>query len=189
MMKQEKYIQVLVIVFSFFFLVVCFSGCTSNQNTNENENILSGTWVGNVPMTQFGRTGNATVSKIIFSGNTVEMTVNAGQGTFTTNYTYFINGSSLVFEPQFNGRGGFPGGQPYNGTRPGNWTRPPTNETWPINGTRPYNGTQPGNWTRPENGTWNPGSGRPSLSISFSYSFNENHTVLYLNGAAFNKIK
>jgi hypothetical protein len=187
MIKQEKYTQALIIVFSFFFLVVYFSGCTSNQNTNGN--IISGTWVGNVQMTQFGRPGNATVSRITFSGNTAEMTVNTGQGTFTTNYTYFINGSSLVFESQFNGRGGFPGRQLNNGTRPGNWTRPPTNETWPINGTRPYNGTRPGNWTRPENGTWNPGGGRPSLSISFAYSFNEDHTVLYLNGTAFNKIK
>jgi hypothetical protein len=187
-MKQEKYTQALVIASSFFFLIVCFSGCTSNQNTNKNENILSGTWVGNVQMTQFGRTENATVSKITFSGNTAEMTVNTGQGTFTTNYTYIIKGSSLVFEPQFNGRGGFPGGQPYNGTQPGNWTRPPMNDTGLINGTRPYNGTRPGNWTRPGNGTGNPGGGRPSLSISFIYSVNEEHTVLYLNGAEFRKI-
>jgi hypothetical protein len=187
-MKQEKYTQALVIASSFFFLIVCFSGCTSNQNTNKNENIFSGTWIGNVQMTQFGRTENATVSKITFSGNTAEMTVNTGQGTFTTNYTYIINGSSLVFEPQFNGKGGFPGGQPYNGTRLGNWTRPPTNGTGPINGTRPYNGTRPGNWTRPGNGTGNPGGGRPSISISFTYSINEDHTILYLNGAEFRKI-
>ena len=187
-MDQEKYTQTLVIISSFFFLVVCFSGCTSNQNTNKNENTLSGTWVGNVQMTQFGRTGNATVSKITFSGNTAEMTLNTGQGAFTTNYTYTINGSSLVFKPQFNGRGGFPGGQPYNGTRPGNWTRPPTNGTGLINGTRPYNGTRPGNLTRPGNGTGNPGGGRSSMSISFTYSVNEGHTVLYLNSAEFRKI-
>jgi hypothetical protein len=187
-MKQEKYIQALVIASSFFFLIVCFSGCTSNQNINKNENIFSGTWVGNVQMAQFGRTGNATVSKLTFSGNTVEVTVNTGQRTFATNYTYIINGSSLVFEPQFNGRGGFPGGQPYNGTRPGNWTRPPTNGTGLINGTRPYNGTRPGNWTRPENGTGNPAGGRLSMSIFFTYSVNEDHTILYLNGAEFRKI-
>jgi hypothetical protein len=187
-MKQEKYIQALVIASSFFFLIVCFSGCTSNQNINKNENIFSGTWVGNVQMTQFGRTGNATVSKLTFSGNTVEVTVNTGQRTFATNYTYIINGSSLVFEPQFNGRGGFPGGQPYNGTRPGNWTRPPTNGTGLINGTRPYNGTRPGNWTRSENGTGNPGGRQSSMSISFTYSVNEDHTILYLNGAEFRKI-
>ncbi len=187
-MKQENYTKALVIVSSFIFLIVCFSGCTSNQNTNENENTFSGTWVGNVQMPLFGRAGNATISQLTFSGNTVEMTLDSEQGTFTTTYTYSMNGTTLVLEPQFNGRGGFPGQQPYNGTLPGNWTRPPTNETWPINGTRPYNGTRPGNWTMPENGTWNPGGGRPSMSISFTYSVNEDYTVLHLNGAEFRKI-
>lgn len=182
-MKQEKYTQGLVIITSFIFLVVCFSGCTSNQNTNENEKILSGTWVGNVQMPLFGRTGNATVTKITFSGNTVEMTLSTQQGTFSTNYTYSINGATLVLNPQFNGRGGYPGQQPYNGTRPGNWTRPPTNETWPINGTRSHNGSWPSNGTRP------PGSGRSNMSLSFEYSFNEANTVLYLNGSPFTKVQ
>jgi hypothetical protein len=181
-MKQKNYKQALVIVFSFIFLVVCFSGCTSDQNSNENENTFTGTWVGNVQMPLFGRTGNVTVSKITFSGDTVEMTLNSYQGTYSTNYTYSLNGATLMLEPLFNGKGGFPGQQPYNGTQSGNWTRPPTNETWPINGTRP------GNWTRPENGTWNPGGARPSMSISFTYSFNEDGTVLYVNGAEFRKV-
>jgi hypothetical protein len=182
-MKQEKFTKVLVIVSSFIFLVVYFSGCTSNQNTNGNGNIFSGTWVGNVEMPLFGRNGNASVSEITFSGNTVEMTLSSEQRTFTANYTYSINGATLVLEPQFNGRGGFPGRQPNNSTPSTNWIRPPTNETWPINGTRP------GNWTRPENGTWNPGGGRLSLSISFTYSVNEDGTVLYLNGAEFRKVQ
>jgi hypothetical protein len=188
-MKQEKYTKALVIVSSFIFLVVCFSGCTSNQNTNGNENVFSGTWVGTVEMPLFGRNGNASASEITFSGNAMEMTLNSEQGTFTTTYTYSINGATLVLQPQFNGRGGFPGPQPNNSTPQGNWTRPPTNETWPINETRPYNGTRPGNWTRPENRTWNPGGGRPSLSISFTYSINEDRTVLYLNGAEFRKVQ
>ncbi len=162
-MKQENYTKALVIVSSFIFLIVCFSGCTSNQNTNENENTFSGTWIGNVQMPLFGRAGNATISQLTFSGNTVEMTLDSEQGTFTTTYTYSMNGTTLVLEPQFNGRGGFPGQQPYNGTRPGNWTMP-------------------------ENGTWNPGGGRPSMSISFTYSVNEDYTVLHLNGAEFRKI-
>jgi hypothetical protein len=181
-MKQENYSKALVIVSSFIFLVVCFSGCTSNQNTNGNGNIFSGTWVGNVEMPLFGRNGNASVSEITFFGNTMEMTLNSEQGTFTTTYTYSINGATLVLEPQFNDRGGFPGRQPNNSTLPGNWTRPPMNETWPINGTRP------GNWTRPENGTWNPSGGRPSMSISFTYSVNDDDTILYLNGAEFRKV-
>jgi len=188
-MKQEKHIQILVIVSSFIFLVVSFSGCTSNQSTNETDTQLGGTWVGNVQMPLFGRNGNASVSEITFSGNAMEMTLNSEQGTFTTTYTYSINGATLVLQPQFNGRGGFPGPQPNNSTPQGNWTRPPTNETGSINGTRPYNGTRPGNWTRPENVTGNPGGRQPSMSISFTYSVNGDHTILYLNGAAFNKVQ
>jgi hypothetical protein len=187
-MKQENYTQGLVIAVVFFSLVVCFSGCTSNQKTNETRTQLSGTWVGNVEMPLFGRNVNASVSKIAFSGNKVEMTLNSEQGTFTANYSYSINGSTLVLEPQFNGRGGFPGRQPNNSTLPGNWTRSPSNETWPTNVTYSYNGTRPGNWTRPENGTWNPRGGQPSMSLSFTYSINEGYTVLYLNGAEFRKI-
>jgi hypothetical protein len=186
-MKQENYTKALVIVFSFLFLIVCLSGCTSNQNTNENT--LSGIWIGNVQLPAFSRIGNTTVSKIMFSGDTVEMTLNSDLGTFTTNYTYSINGATLVLEPQFTGRSGFPGRPRNNGTSPGNWTRPSTNETWPINGTIPYNDTRPGNWTRPENETGNPGVGSRSLSISFTYSLNEDRTVLYLNGAEFRKMQ
>jgi hypothetical protein len=187
-MRQEHGAKALVIAVVLIFLVVCFSGCTSNQSTNENENIFSGTWVGNVPMPLFGSNGDASISKITFSTDTVEMTLNSEQGTVTTNYTYSINGATLVLEPQFNGRGGFPGQQPFNGTRPGNWTRPSANETRPINGTYPFNGTRPMNWTRPGNGTWTPGNGRPSMSVSLTYSVNEDHTVLYLNGAEFRRI-
>ena len=49
----------------------------------------------------------------------MEMTLNSEQGTFTTTYTYSINGATLVLQPQFNGRGGFPGPQPNNGTHQG----------------------------------------------------------------------
>ena len=187
-MKQGKLKQALVIISSFIFLVVCFSGCTSNQNTNETGTQLSGTWVGTVEIPLFGRNGSSSVSEITFSDTTAEMTLNTQQGTFTTNYTYAINGATLVLTPQFNGRGGFIGRQPYNDTQPRNWTRPPGNETWPNNGTGPYNVTRPGNWTRPNNGTWTPGGTRPTMSISFTYSINEDRSLLYLNGAEFRKV-
>jgi hypothetical protein len=189
-MKQEKYTKALVITFAFISLVVCFSGCTSNQNTNGNGNIFSGTWVGNVDMSLSGGRGNTSVTQIIFTGSNAGMTLNSDQGSFITNYTFTTNGNTMILEPKFNDRGGFPGQPSQNGTRPWNDTsRPPTNETWPINGTRPDNNSRPSNWTRPENGTWNPGGGRLSLSISFTYSVNEDGTVLYLNGAEFRKVQ
>jgi|WetSurMetagenome_2_1015567.scaffolds.fasta_scaffold496581_1 hypothetical protein len=189
-MTQEKHAQaVLSIIFVFILIIVNISGCTSNQNTRENENILSGTWTGNVEIPLFRINGNASVSKIKFSGSTAEMSVESGQGTFMMNYSYSINGSTLVFVPKFNGRVGVPGRQSNNSTQPGNWTRAPGNETGPINGTHHFNGSGPENWTRTENGTGNLGGGRPSMSISFTYSLNEEHTVLYLNGSPFNKVQ
>ena len=189
-MKQEKYsLALLGITVALFFVLVIICGCTSNQKTNETRTQLSGTWVGNVDMPLFGRSGNASVSMLVFSGNSVEMTLNSEQGTFTANYSYSLNGLTLVLEPQFNGRDGFPGRQLNNSTVPGNWTRPPSNETWPTNGTHPYNATRPGNWTRPENGTWNPGGGQQPMPMSFTYSLNEERTILYLNGAEFRKVQ
>lgn len=180
-MKQEKYTQGLVIITSFIFLVVCFSGCTSIQNTNGNP--FSGTWVGSVEMPMFAGISNTSVSQITFTDSNMEMTLTSERGTYTMNYTYTVNGDTLALQPKFPGRGGFPGRQPYNGSRP------PTNGTWPGNGTRPHNDTWPSNGTRPNNGTWNPGGERPSMSVSFVYSFNEEHTVLYLNGSPLTKVQ
>lgn len=197
MMRQEKYAQALGVTVGFIVILVSLCGCTSNQNTNETKTQLSGTWVGNVEIPMSGGITNTSVSQITFTSNTAELTLKNTQGSSTINYTFTVNGNTLMFQSIINNIGGFPELPPQNGTRLWNDTaRPPMNGTFPTNGTRPpmngtlpLNSTRPGNFTRPENGTWNPGSGRPSLSISFSYSFNENHTVLYLNGAAFNKIK
>jgi hypothetical protein len=185
MIKKEHHTQAIVgMITVCIVLLINISGCTSKQNTNESNMDLSGTWVGNVNMPMFTGRGNASISQITFANNNAEITLESNQGSFSVNYTFTMNGNTLLLGPTFHNRSGFPGQPSQNRTQPWNDTvRPPMNETWPTNGTRP------GNWTRPQNGTWNSGVGRPELSISFSYSFNENHTVLYLNGAAFNKIK
>ncbi len=189
MIKKEKHIQALLgITAVFIVILVSISGCTSNQNTNETITQLSGTWMGNVEMSMFGSGGNASVSQITFTSNTAELTMDSSQRSFTINYTYIVNGNTIVLKPKFGNRGGFPGQPPQNGTFPwNNTTRPPMNETWP-NGTQPSNWSRPGNWTGPMNRTGNPGGTQPSMSITFTYSVNEDHTVLYLNGAEFRKI-
>lgn len=190
-MKQEKFTQTLfcIIVLS-IVIFVSMSGCTSNtsnQNTNETIMQLSGTWVGTVEMPMVGKGGTASVSQITFTNNVAELTLGSTQRSYTMNYTYSLDGNTLVLEPNFGNRGGFPEQPPQNGTYPWNNTaRPPMNETWP-NGTRPDNGTRPPNWTRSENGTRNPGNGQPPQSVSFNYTLNEEHTILYLNGAEFRK--
>jgi hypothetical protein len=196
--KQEKNAQaILSVTVGVIVILVSLCGCTSNQNTNKTETQLSGTWIGNVEMSGFGRGENTSISQLKFMSNTAELTLENAQGSFIMNYTFTVNENSLVLQPIFSDRGGFPGQPSQNGTFPWNdTTRPPMNETWPINGTRPpmnetwpTNGTRPGNWTRTENGTRNPGGRQQPMSISFSYSLNEEHTILYLNGVEFRKLQ
>jgi hypothetical protein len=190
-LKQEKHaLALLGVTVGFIVILVSISGCTSNQNTNETKTQLSGTWIGDVDMPAFGEGENTSISQLKFTGNTAELTLENMQGSSIMNFTFTVNGNTLVLEPTFSDIGGFPGQPPQNGTLQWNNTsRPPMNETWPNNSTRPDNRTRPSNWTRPENGTWNLRGGRPSPSISFTYSLNEEHTVLFLNGAEFWKIQ
>jgi hypothetical protein len=195
MLRQEKHTQVLLgLTILGILIFVSISGCTSiqnkNQNTNEASTQLSGTWAGSMEMPMSNGRGNTSISQITFMGNTAKITLESTLGSFTMNYTFTMNGNTLVLEPNLSNRGEFPGRIPQNGTRPWNGTaRPPMNETWPVNSTHLYNGTRPSNWTQPENGTWNPGGGQRSLSVSFSFSMNEDHTLLFLNGAEFRKVQ
>ena len=196
-MNQEKYAQILGVTVGIIVILVSLCGCTSNQNTNETKTQLSGTWVGNVEIPMSDGKMNTSVTQITFTSNTAKLTLKRTQGSFTMNYTFTVNGNTLVLQPTFSNIGGFPGQPPQNGTRPWNDTiRPPMNETWPTNSTRPpmndtwpINGTRPGNWTRPGNGTWNPGGEQLTVSMSFTYSLNEEQTILYLNGAEFRKVQ
>ena len=182
-MKQEKYAQVLGVTVGFIVILVSLCGCTSNKNTNTIGTQLSGTWVGNVELPMSGGITNTSVSQITFTSNTAELTLKRTQGSFTMNYTFTVDGNTLVLQSTFSNIGGFPGQLPQNGTRPWNDTTRP-----PMNGTLPPNGTRPGNWTRPENGTRNPGGGQQPVSMSFTYSLNEERTILYLNGTEFRKV-
>lgn len=113
----------------------------------------------------FGPMQNTTMTQVTFIKVTVSAMLTSDRGSFTMNYTFTLEGNVLVLEPQFGGSGGFPpGGQPFNGSRP------------PNNSTQPWNGTQP-----PTD------RDRPSMSIRLEYSFNEQNTILYLDGSPFIK--
>jgi hypothetical protein len=178
MMNQEKYAQILGVTVGCIVILVGLCGCTSNQNTNETKTQLSGTWVGNVEIPMSGGMMNSSVSQITFTSNTAKLTLKRTQGSFTMNYTFIVDGNTLVLQPIFSNIGGFPGQPPQNGTRPWNDTTQP-----PMNGTLPTNGTRPGNET------WNPGGGQQPMSMSFTYGLNEKQTVLYLNGTEFRKVQ
>jgi len=82
------------------------------------------------------------------------MVLTVGNRSFSMNYTYTVNGDSLVLTSLMNDRNGFGGRPPFNGTMPPNGTRPLGNWTGPPNGTQPQgNGTWPPNGTNPHNGT------------------------------------
>ena len=196
-LKQAKYARVVGVTVGFMIILVSLCGCTSNQNTNKTKTQLSGTWVGIVEIPMSGGMMNTSVTQITFTSNTAFLTLKSTQGSSIMNCTFTTNGNTLVLQPTVSNMGGFPGQPPQNGTRPWNdTTRPPMNGTWPINGTHPpmnetwsTNGTRPSNWTRPENGTWNPDGGQQPMSMSFTYSLNEEQTILYLNGTVFRKVQ
>ena len=101
-----------------------------------------------------------------------------------------VEGDQLVLSPQFKDRGERPGWRsgfnesemppfdgdipndgepPFDGERPGQGPNFNDSKMPPFDGERPYNG------------------GRSSMTISYTYSFNENYDILYINGLPFIK--
>jgi len=182
MNKKDVAKQAFAIGIIIFLTIVGLSGCVSNQNSNGNDNKFFGTWTGNKEISMFGGRGNNSISKLTFADTLVVVTLSSDRGTYSMNYSYTVNGNTLVLEPQFMSGGQF-GRQPFNGS----WQR---NGTRPFNGTRPDNGSWPPNSTRPPfNNSQQPqGDGqRPSLSLSFNYSFNDRYDILYLDESQFVK--
>lgn len=143
--KEKKIKQVFVIGFAIFLIAVSLSGCTENNNSND-EAVLSkfiGTWVGNLVSTFKGRTAN--ITELTFIKNTIDVTMISDRGTQTMAYIPKVEGDKLVLEAKFD-NGGPPGSR-----------EPPDGE-------------------------------QPSRTISYTYSFNEEYDVLYLDGTEFIKV-
>jgi hypothetical protein len=97
-----------VIGLTILLIAVFFSGCTENNNSND-EAILSkfiGTWTGNLVSTFKGRTVN--VTSLAFIENTVDVTMIIDRGTQTMTYIPMKEGDKLVLEANFD-NGGPPG--------------------------------------------------------------------------------
>ena len=180
MNQKNVYKQMITMSIVIFLAVVSLSGCVTDQNTGGGVGKFIGSWTGDMQTSLLGGRGNTSITQLTFTENVVKATLESDQGTLSMNYTYKVENNKLVLEPQFLGGRGLPGGQPFNGTRPPwNDTQPPNNSTWPPNGTQP-----------PFNGSGQPPDDRqrPSMSMSFEYSFNEQKSILYLNGFPFNKM-
>ncbi len=116
--KEKKIKQVFVIGFAIFLIAVSLSGCTENNNSNDEAvlNKFIGTWTGNLVSTFKGRTVN--VTGLAFIENTVDVTMISDRGTQTMTYIPKVEGDKLVLEAKFD-NGGPPGGrQPSDGGQP-----------------------------------------------------------------------
>lgn len=105
-------------VLTIFIIAVFLSGCTENNNSNDEATLSKfiGTWVGNLVSTFKERTVN--VTGLAFIENTVDVTMISDRGTQTMTYTYAVEGDKLVLEAKFD-NGGPPGGrQPPDGGQP-----------------------------------------------------------------------
>ena len=182
--------QAFAISIIFIFLTTLYlSGCTDTQNNDNSINSkFIGTWTGSVEVSTFGGPmgGNSTFTKLTFMQDIVVATISNERGINIMNFTYFVNGNNLILEPSFSGGGVMLDRQPFNNTQPSfNNTMPPPNGTRPFNNTRPsFNSTWPSDGQQPPSS-----QASPSMSVSFSYSFDENYTVLYLKGSKFIKIQ
>jgi hypothetical protein len=101
------------------------------------------------------------------------MTLTSDNGTQTISNSYKIEGNKLVFSIQFGGQE-----RPNRMEPPQGWEEPP-----PFDGENPFNNSHPFNDSRPFDQQPNP------RTESYNYSFNENNTILYLNGSEFVKIE
>ena len=109
--------------------------------------------------------GSVNITELEFTEDTLHMLLTTGNGTQTIPYTYSVDGDQLILSFQFTGE------------RP-SW-RPPLNDSErpPFDRERPFDGESPFNGER------------PSMTRSYTYSFYENNTILYLDGSEFIKIR
>ncbi len=198
MNEKTKTMLITILVGMMFFSVIHLSGCTSNQtetqNINNSQQVYIGTWVGTLQIPMFGAGKNATMHQISFTTDSATMIVTNDNRTFSMNYSYVVNIDSLVLTPMLQSQGMFSERRPQNetspwngtyqpGLLPPNGTQPPGDGFWPLNGTNPHNRTWLSNGTRPS------GENPASMTLTFLYTFDEEATVLLLDGKAFMKVQ
>jgi len=171
---NKKNITILTLV---VLSIVLLCGCTKNEyatvnNANQNTDNLKfiGTWIGDMEFSMFNWNQNSSlktphITELEFTQDTVYMTIKTNNGTQTMPQTYEIQEDQLVFSfdafgerPEFNGE------------------RPPFDGEPPADGKRPFGRRTPKD------------DEMKSRTISYTYIFNEEYTILYLNGSPFLKV-
>ena len=181
---KRKQIGITVAIISFITVLLC--GCAEYTDIN-NEVDLSmflGTWVGNMEISTFGfrsngamgnmsdfrngsmqnmtdfmNTTSANITELEFTVDTLYLTITTENGTQTISNSYTVEGNQIILSFDFSG------GRP-------DWMQPPSNdERPPFDGERPsFNGK------------------RQFRDKYYTYSFNEEFDVLYIDGTEFMRV-
>lgn len=167
------------------------SGCSENNTGGDAlYTEFIGSWVGNMEysmnnfrdnfsmfnndsMTNRGNFSLVNITQLEFTKDTIYMTLTSEDGTQVISNLYKIEGDQLVLSFQFGGDRQRP-----DGMQPPNGWEPPTFD----GNNRSFNDSQPFNFTRSFDGQ------PPQSSRSYTYIFNEDNTILYLDGSEFTKI-
>ncbi len=206
MNKDTKVKQIFAIVLTIFLFVIFLCGCTENNRSNDEENLnkFIGNWSGEMETSIFGFRGNrslmndtgfqqngtnlnftefrennttANITNLEFTSDTLYMTITTINETQIIPFIYTIDGNQLILSFQFNGeRLPFDGEwssdrepPPSDGESPFDGDRPPFDGEWPSDGETPFDGQQ------------------PFRKISYFFGFNEDYSILYLDGSSFTK--
>jgi len=166
---------------SFIAFSILLSGCTDNNISNEDMDLSKfyGIWEGNLEFSMFGGRENfstVNITRLEFTENTLYMTMKTWNGTQKMSNTYKVEGDQIFLSFQFSGERPKWNG-PFNGS-----LQPPFNSTQqpPFNNSEipPFNSTQ-----RPPFD-----DEMPSRESSYTFRFNENYDILYLNDSQFKKL-
>ena len=193
-----------MVLFGCFFVccVVLCCGCIEDQrqsvgvvddgNDKVDTSMFTGTWTGSMEFSMFAwgdDTGASTVTSLEFTEDTLYMTITTNNATQVMENSYRVEGDQLLVSPIFTGdmpfdRPQFNGSQrpPFDGNES---ERPP----FDFNGTEqpPSDGERPMGGERPFNGEYPSDGQRTSNMNSYTYSFSEDNTIMYLNGSPFLK--
>lgn len=188
-----------IVVFIFLFTIF-LCGCTSDDNSNDEvvHKEFLGIWIGKMNYSMYVLGGNmgfqnrsfenksfenmsfenrsfenfnisANLTEIEFTEDMAYLKISTNNETFTVSNLYTIEADQLIFTRQLTGE------RPDGMQPPSDWDRPDWNP--PSDQERPSDMNPPSDMQRPS-----------AEKISYTYRFNEDYTVLYINDTPFEKL-
>ena len=188
-MNKKKNIKKFELIFITLIITIFLCGCSEENSLNADivHTEFLGTWSGNMEYTMFSFRENATnasffnITELEFTKDILYMTITTDNGTMTMPNSYSVEGNDLILSSQFNGE------------RPDGWQPPfdeentPFEGEWPAEREPPFEGEWPSDREPPFNGERPSDGQRPSRTRSYTYRFEANYTILYLDESPFFK--